>query len=63
MRFTVARGNMDLRKVSVSKYGRDFNSTRLADVVDSTEMNELVVSTWKEKAGANEMSPIFVVKS
>ena len=63
MRFTVARGNMNLRKVPVSRHSGDFNPIRLAKAVNSTEMNELVVNTWKEKAGANALSSVFIVES
>ena len=62
MRFTVVQSSMDLRNIPISKSnGGDFSPTPLAAAVNSPQMNEFVVNTWQEKAGANGMYPVSVV--
>lgn len=53
MCFTVKRTPMDLTKVPVSGRSGDFNSTCLAAVINTPEMNGMIVNIWLNIAGAN----------
>ncbi|EKM53554.1 uncharacterized protein PHACADRAFT_99640 [Phanerochaete carnosa HHB-10118-sp] len=61
MRFTVARGNLNLNTIPVSKRSGDFISNSLARTMNTPEMNQLVVDTWLKRAANRKSTLVFCV--
>ncbi len=50
VRFTSVRVNLNLENVIINVRNGDFNATSLAQVVNTSTMNDLVVKTWIDRA-------------
>lgn len=53
MRFTTVKANINLSEVTVNSRTGDFNPTSLAQVINTSTVNRLVVQTWLDRAGVS----------
>jgi ATP-dependent helicase IRC3 len=51
VRFTTVKANIDLSNVTVNSRSGDFQASSLAHVINTPQVNDLVVKTWMDKAG------------
>jgi ATP-dependent helicase IRC3 len=52
VRFTTVKANIDLSNVTVNSRSGDFQASSLAHVINTPQVNNLVVKTWLDKAGS-----------
>lgn len=51
VRFTTVKANINLSEVTVNSRTGDFNPTSLAQVINTSTVNRLVVQTWLDRGG------------
>ncbi|KAG6842252.1 hypothetical protein C0991_000222 [Blastosporella zonata] len=61
VRFTSVRANINLKDVTINSRSGDFNPSSLAQVVNSQNINELVVKTWIDRASTRKSTLVFCV--
>ncbi|XP_006454300.1 hypothetical protein AGABI2DRAFT_114052 [Agaricus bisporus var. bisporus H97] len=61
MRFTSVKADLNLKEVPLNAQTGDFNPTSLAEQMNRRPINELVVKSWIDRAGARKSSLVFCV--
>ncbi|KAF5385447.1 hypothetical protein D9757_005321 [Collybiopsis confluens] len=61
VRFTTVQANIDLKHVTVNSRTGDFNATSLAHVINTDNVNQLVVQTWLDRAVERRSTLVFCV--
>ncbi|TFY82646.1 hypothetical protein EWM64_g1369 [Hericium alpestre] len=61
VRFTTVRANLNLKNVTINSRTGDFQASKLAHVMNTETVNNLVVQTWLDRAGDRKSTLVFCV--